>query len=76
MNNNNIPLIIPVYNQLTYTKNLINWWRWYHTNENKNPIFIVDNNSNYKPLLDFYDSCNDAKVYKYTKNEFIINFYL
>lgn len=43
----NIPLIIPCFNQLTYLKNLINWWKWYHP---ENPIFVLDNGSDYAPL--------------------------
>jgi hypothetical protein len=61
----NIPLIIPNFNQLTYLKNLINWWHWY------NPgaiVFIIDNASTYKPLLDFYafsaDSLVDVRRYQ------------
>lgn len=46
-----IPIIILNYNQLAYLKNLIWWWKWYYP---KNPIYIVDNNSDYDPLLDHY----------------------
>lgn len=66
----NIPLIIPNYNQLTYLKNLINWWKFYYPN---NPVYIVDNNSNYKPLLEFYDKrfseWNDINVLYHTQND-------
>lgn len=48
-----IPLIIPNFNQLFYLKNLINWWRWYYP---ENPIFVVDNNSDYLPLQIFYNA--------------------
>ncbi len=54
---NNIPLIIPNFNQLTYLKNLINWWRWYYPN---NPIHIIDNGSDYKPLSEFYKSLDET----------------
>lgn len=47
----NIPLIIPNFNQLTYLKNLINWWQWYYPD---NFIYIVDNGSDYAPLLEYY----------------------
>lgn len=46
-----IPLIITNFNQLTYTRNLINWFKWYYPN---NPIVIIDNASTYQPLLDWY----------------------
>lgn len=66
----NIPLIIPVFNQLTYTKNLINWFRWYYP---ENPIVIVDNNSSYKPLREWYDSQKIASVKLYDRNDCIRN---
>lgn len=66
----NIPLIIPVYNQLTYLKNLINWFRWYAP---ENPIYIVDNRSTYQPLLDFYKKGLDEKLHIYSENTFIPN---
>lgn len=68
----NIPLIIPVFNQLTYTRNLINWFRWYYP---ENPIFIVDNGSTYKPLADYYNSIEKYKIYFFTfsENNFISN---
>lgn len=47
----NIPLLIPNFNQLTYLLNLINWWKFYNPD---NPIHIIDNGSNYRPLIDFY----------------------
>lgn len=48
-----IPLIIANYNQLTYLHNLINQFRFFYP---ENPIWVVDNNSTYQPLLDFYKS--------------------
>lgn len=65
----NIPLVIPVFNQLTYLKNLILWWKWYHP---ENPVYIVDNGSDYEPLKDYYNSIL-SWVYPYGKNEFIPN---
>lgn len=47
----NIPLIIPVFNQLTYLINIINWWRWYYP---QNMIYILDNGSDYLPLRHAY----------------------
>jgi hypothetical protein len=46
-----IPLIIPNFNQLYFTVNLINWWNYYTA---ESPVFILDNASTYKPLLEFY----------------------
>lgn len=45
-----IPLIIPNFNQLTYTKQLVDWWLC-HTNEQ---VWILDQKSTYGPLLDWY----------------------
>lgn len=67
---NKIPLIIPVFNQLTYLKNTINWFRWYYP---ENPIIIVDNASNYEPLLEFYDSIPYITVLKFKENNCIEN---
>lgn len=68
----NIPLIIPVFNQLTYLKNLINWWKWYHP---ENPIYILDNASTYKPLLEFYkeNKDNNIGIHICQENNFIPN---
>ena len=49
------PLIIPNFNQLFYLINLINWWNYY-TNNSK--VYILDNKSDYKPLLKFYENCH------------------
>lgn len=68
-----IPLIIPVFNQLTYLKNLINWWRWYHPDQ---PIYIVDNGSNYEPLLKYYADhlpFDNTHLIRFEKNAFIEN---
>lgn len=68
----NIPLIIPCFNQLTYLKNLINWFQWYYPN---NPIHIVDNGSTYKPLLAYYTGLDpdSVTVSRFGENEFIKN---
>lgn len=64
-----IPLIIPNFNQLTYTINLINWWNYYTDNA---PVIIVDNKSTYNPLLNFYKHVNsiwdNVEVIKYKVN--------
>ena len=49
---NNIPLIIPNFNQFTYLLNLINWWRWYYP---ANPVYILDNGSTYPTIDSFYN---------------------
>lgn len=56
----NTPLIVPVFNQLTYLKNILNWWKWYAPNQ---PVYIVDNNSDYGPLLEFYVNMKYENVY-------------
>jgi len=68
---NNIPIIIPVFNQLTYLKNIINWWKWYYP---ENPIVIVDNGSTYEPLLEYYGKLNgEALIYMREENNCIDN---
>jgi hypothetical protein len=62
-NPKDIPIIINNYNRLDYLKQLIGSLesRGYHN------IRIIDNKSNYQPLLDYYDSC-PYKVYRLDKN--------
>jgi len=57
----NIPLIIPNFNLLSYTKNLINWWHFYYPD---NKVIIIDNGSTYRPLLDFYSEIHEEGRYK------------
>jgi hypothetical protein len=45
----NIPLLIPCFNQLTYLRNLVNWFRFY----SKGDIYILDNSSTYPPLREY-----------------------
>lgn len=64
-----IPLIITNYNQLTYTRNLVNWFKWYYPN---NPVVILDNASNYQPLLDWYDNTGSygrLDIVRYQQND-------
>ena len=62
----NIPLIILSYNQPTYLKNLINWWKFYNP---ENEIIIVDNASTYLPLLEFYKNPGEGiTILHYTEN--------
>lgn len=68
MNIQDIPLILPNFNQLTYLQNIINWWKWYYP---KNPYYIIDNGSTYEPLIDFYDSLSVDTVFRCPGNEFI-----
>lgn len=63
----NIPLIIPNFNQLTYLQNLILWWRWYYP---KSPVWVLDNASTYPSLLDFYEkSKNDFHIIAFQEND-------
>ncbi|MBM4145220.1 MAG: hypothetical protein FJ240_02945 [Nitrospira sp.] len=67
--NINIPLIIPCFNQLTYLRNLINWFRYYHP---KNDIFVLDNASSYAPLLEYLSSVyekDNIYVFRFGHNE-------
>lgn len=41
------PLIIPVFNLLSYTRQLVEWWL---TNTPDNPVFLLDQRSTYEPL--------------------------
>lgn len=66
----NTPLIVTNFNQLTYLKNIINWFRWYYPNPVDNPIFIVDNGSTYKPLLEFYNNVICPEAILYTENNY------
>lgn len=58
-----IPIIINNYNRLTYLKRLIDSLtaRGYHN------IYIIDNDSTYPPLLDYYKEC-PYKVFRLDKN--------
>lgn len=67
MNTNEIPLIICNFNQLTFTRNLVNWFSFYYP---ENPIWIIDNASDYEPLLKWYTGMNVAQ---YKENDFIGN---
>ena len=48
-----IPIIINNYNRLGYLQRLISSL----TMRGYNNIYIIDNNSSYKPLLDYYNKC-------------------
>lgn len=48
---NNIPLIIPSFNQFTYLLNIITWWQWYHPGSK---VYVIDNGSTHPLINDFY----------------------
>lgn len=58
-----IPIYIISYNRLSYLKNMVSWLQ---KNNYKN-ITIIDNNSDYQPLLDYYKKIN-CKIIKMKKN--------
>ena len=60
---NNIPIIINNYNRLSCLKDLIQNL----TNRGYHNIFIIDNNSKYEPLLDYYKQI-PHKVFYLDKN--------
>uniref|UniRef100_A0A6C0AMQ0 Glycosyltransferase 2-like domain-containing protein n=1 Tax=viral metagenome TaxID=1070528 RepID=A0A6C0AMQ0_9ZZZZ len=45
-----IPIVVIAYNNLFFVRNFIDQLKYF-----KNPIIIFDNNSNYQPLLDYYE---------------------
>ena len=62
-----IPVVINSFNQLTYLQNII---KKFQMNDFKN-IVILDNNSDYPPLLEFYKeliNCSIAIVLYYNNN--------
>jgi hypothetical protein len=60
-----IPLIIVNYNQLTYVRNLANWWRWYSDGD----LYVLDNASTYQPLLDYYFQDKELHVQRCLENK-------
>jgi hypothetical protein len=62
----NVPLVVLNFNQLTYTRNLVNWWRW---SAPGNPIYVVDNASTYPPLLDYYTQDGGLVVNRCPENK-------
>lgn len=76
MNIKDIPFIICNFNQLTFLRNLINQIRFYYP---ENTVVVVDNGSNYEPLLFYYDwlrqqqPISNVDVVKYPTNDFIKN---
>lgn len=63
INKQNIPIIIIAYNNLTFVQNFIN-----QISHLPNPIIIVDNNSSYKPLLQYYETLKKSNKKVEIKN--------
>lgn len=62
-NNREIPIIINNYNRLSYLIQMISWLEKYgYTN-----IYIIDNNSTYQPLIEFYNQCK-YPIYRLKQN--------
>lgn len=59
-----IPVIINNYNRLTYLMKLIKWLE----QAGMRNIYILDNDSSYPPLLDYYSKCSHRVVFL-KKNE-------
>ena len=62
-NYKNIPIIINNYNRLNYLKEMIKWFE----DAGYRNIYIIDNNSTYQPLLDFYKKSRHT-VFRLSKN--------
>lgn len=58
---NSIPVIINNRNRLTTTKKLVEDLQ----SRNTTNIWIIDNDSNYQPLLDWYDTLENVRVLKH-----------
>lgn len=60
-----IPIVIISWNQLTFLKSFLQQIKKFN-----HPIIILDNNSTYQPLLDFYDQMKDPniKIHRLDKN--------
>ena len=52
-----VPIFIPLYNNLTYAKNMINQLIPYNHN-----ITLIDNKSDYPPLLEYYNTCKELGI--------------
>ncbi len=64
-NYKSIPIIIISFNQLFYLKELVGFLRKHEYNN----IIVLDNNSTYLPLLEYFNSIeNDVKIYRLSKN--------
>lgn len=64
-NHKSIPIIIISFNQLLYLKQLIDFLK----NNNHDNIIILDNNSTYPPLLNYFTEIESSvKIYRLTQN--------
>ena len=60
-----IPIIIISFNQLDYLRKLINFLK----KHNYNKIVIIDNNSTYPPLLEYFESLDSSvKIHRLDEN--------
>lgn len=55
----NIPIFIISFNRLSYVKQMVEWLE----QKGYNNIHIIDNNSSYQPLLDFYKTLKHEVIY-------------
>jgi hypothetical protein len=62
-NNYKTPIIINSYNRLKYLKQLISWLE----NNNYDNIYIIDNDSNFAPLLEYYKTL-PYTIFRLNKN--------
>lgn len=60
----NTPIIINNFNRLTSTRNMYEFLR----SRNFTNIVILDNNSTYPPLLDWYATLNENEVVRFSSN--------
>lgn len=58
------PIVINNFNRLTSTRNMYEFLR----SRNFNNIIILDNNSSYPPLLEWYSSLNENEVVRFSSN--------
>jgi hypothetical protein len=63
LNPYDIPVVVICWNNLTFIKNFVNQLKKY-----KNPIILLDNNSTYEPLLNYYNEIKQELKDKITIN--------
>lgn len=71
-----IPLVILSFNQPTYLKQLALWWRFFHPDKDKHPIYVFDNGSTSREVIRFVKKeHNDGNIWgcSYSSNNFIPN---
>jgi glycosyltransferase involved in cell wall biosynthesis len=62
---NSIPVIINSYNRLEYLRKLVSWLE----ENNFTNIYIIDNNSTYPPLIDYYNNEYKHNIFKLKENK-------